>query len=851
MKKIGIISILTLVGFFGLAQNTVNMNQWLVAGPEKINMPVFSSIEDVDGNTFKESDLLKKYQVALAGTFPKANDAIALGRSTFNWKVTDIPSDSVLFPNIEKNNLILLTSYINVDRWTKGTINFTVNGLFEFFVDDELVKTKSTSELKSTKIDVILNTGKHKIIVKLISVENNVKINSVFEIGNVFTECNLSVTTDPKHALTINDVLEGQRVSSASISPSGKYALIDYSEIVTGSGKSKRYSVIYDLAAKKNVMVLRNKSIDNVSWLPRTDKISYSTEFEGKTEIFLYDFINGQEKLIAKDIKDISYFVWSPTEDYLIYSVHIAGEKPGDLKRVYEVDDRLPYFRDRSYLYKIETKSGNTSQLTAGNQSTYLNDIRFDGAKILFSSSKIDYKEVPFSKETLFELDMKTGQLDTLWTEKLYGGGPSYSPDGKKLLIQGGPESFGKLGVKVSEGRIPNSYDGQLYIYDLATKNVEAITKDFDPSVESAYWSNSGEIYLSVTDRDYGNLYRYDGKTKKFSKININVDVLGRIDYSYNQPLAIYNGTSINTPNKLFLIDLKKGTNTLLSFPDEERYSLIDFGKTEDWNFVNKSGTTIYGRIYYPNNYDPSKKYPVIVNYYGGTSPIERSFGGRYPLHTWAANGYIVYVLQPSGSTGFGQDFSALHVNGWGFDAIDDIIDGTKKFLAEHTTADASNVGCIGASYGGYTTMLLQTRTDIFKTAISHAGISSITSYWGEGYWGYSYNTGAAKFSYPWNRQDIFVRNSPIYNADKFQNSILLLHGTDDTNVPVGESLQYYAALKLLGKDVEMVLVDGQNHHILDYKKRIQWHYTITSWFDKKLKDQPQQWEDMYPEKNF
>ncbi|NJO89132.1 MAG: S9 family peptidase [Chloroflexia bacterium] len=238
------------------------------------------------------------------------------------------------------------------------------------------------------------------------------------------------------------------------------------------------------------------------------------------------------------------------------------------------------------------------------------------------------------------------------------------------------------------------------------------------------------------------------------------------------------------------------------------------------------------------------------MNYYGGTSPVERSFGGRYPANIWAANGYIVYIMQPSGATGFGQEFSALHVNGWGFDAIDDIIDCTKEFLKTHPSADAENVGCIGASYGGYTTMLLQTRTDIFKTAVSHAGISSITSYWGEGYWGYSYSAVATANSYPWNRKDIYVEHSPLYNADKFKNSILLLHGTDDTNVPVGESLQYYAALKILGKDVEMVLVDGQNHWIIDLKKRKQWHYTIMSWFDKKLKNQPKEWEDLYPEKN-
>ena len=295
---------------------------------------------------------------------------------------------------------------------------------------------------------------------------------------------------------------------------------------------------------------------------------------------------------------------------------------------------------------------------------------------------------------------------------------------------------------------------------------------------------------------------------------------------------------------------MTNGKSALLLAKKAQQLENVEFGQSEEWNFVNDAGTTIYGRIYYPVGYDPSKKYPVIVNYYGGTTPTNRAFGGRYPKNIWAAEGYMVYVLQPSGATGFGQDFSALHVNGWGRDAIDDIIEGTKKFLASHSSADAENVGCIGASYGGFTTMMLQTRTNIFKTAISHAGISDISSYWGEGYWGYSYSSGATKNSYPWNRRDIYVENSPLFHADQFQNSILLLHGTADTNVPVGESLQFYAALKILGKDVEMVLIEGENHHILDYKKRLKWHDTIMAWFDKKLKNQPEHWNDLYPDKN-
>jgi dipeptidyl aminopeptidase/acylaminoacyl peptidase len=402
----------------------------------------------------------------------------------------------------------------------------------------------------------------------------------------------------------------------------------------------------------------------------------------------------------------------------------------------------------------------------------------------------------------------------------------------------------------VSEGRIPNSYDTQLFLFDLKSRKAEPLTRNFDPAAGIAYWAPDGKIYLTATERDYVNLYRLDPKRRSFTKIDVPVEVITTVDYAKNNSIAVLRGTSICIPDRLYTLDLSTGKSTLLCDPAAGRLEDVISCQTEEWNFKNSRGTTIYGRVYYPVNYDPSKMYPLIVNFYGGTTPTSRAFGGRYPKEIWAAEGYMVYVLQPSGATGFGQDFSALHVNGWGREAIDDIIEGTKKFLAAFPSADADNVGCIGASYGGFTTMMLQTRTDIFRTAIAHAGISDITSYWGEGYWGYSYSAGATTGSYPWNRRDIYVDNSPLFNADKFSNSILLLHGTADTNVPPGESLQYYAALKILGKDVEMVLVSGENHQILDYKKRIEWHNTIMSWFDMKLKNQPQHWNEMYPDKN-
>ena len=138
--------------------------------------------------------------------------------------------------------------------------------------------------------------------------------------------------------------------------------------------------------------------------------------------------------------------------------------------------------------------------------------------------------------------------------------------------------------------------------------------------------------------------------------------------------------------------------------------------------------------------------------------------------------------------------------------------------------------------------MTLLTKTNRFAAAVSHAGISNLPAYWGIGYWGYLYSAMATAGSYPWNRKDIYVDLSPIFHADKVSTPLLLLHGNSDTNVPPGESMQFYTALKLLGKEVELIEIDKQDHHILEHDKRKFWTELIISWFNKKLKNQPLYW---------
>ena len=121
-----------------------------------------------------------------------------------------------------------------------------------------------------------------------------------------------------------------------------------------------------------------------------------------------------------------------------------------------------------------------------------------------------------------------------------------------------------------------------------------------------------------------------------------------------------------------------------------------------------------------------------------------------------------------------------------------------------------------------------------------------MTSYWGEGYWGYSYNSVAAAQSYPWSDPELFTKQGSLFNADKIHTPLLLLHGNEDTNVPIGESIQIFNALKILGRDVEFIEVDGSNHVVTDPDKRRVWQNTIMAWFAKYLQDDPSWWNDLY-----
>jgi dipeptidyl aminopeptidase/acylaminoacyl peptidase len=696
--------------------------------------------------------------------------------------------------------------------------------------------------------------GKYLVVVKSLVKKDTTSVLPVkvsMSYAKAFTTQAITASLSDEQFMNLSHVLLGQKLTVTDLCDDGSLILLKYSETYPPKGKTINRVEVKNPKTNQVLFSSRHSNISQVEWIPGTHNISYVTKNGITSALMAYNLKTHKETLLMKTPKQFSGYDWSPKGDFIIYSVQEEYEK--NKTGVYELrgmPDRWPWYRKRTQLFLFRLADHSVKQLTYGYLTNNLQDISQDETHILFSQNFPYYAKRPYTKQILMQMNLKTGRVDTIWNAS-FGGSAVYSPNGKQLLVTGSAAMFNGAGIHLKKAKIPNDFDIQAYIYTLATKNVEPITKNFNPSIENAWWNLSdNQIYFLTQDRSYVDIWKYDPANHNFTKLPMKVDVVTRVSFAQNAPVMSYSGSSISYPATGWLYNLKENKQAETANPEKAFFAHIKFGKTANWNFKNKQGYTIQGRIYYPPNYNPDKKYPLLVYYYGGTVPTSRDFGGRYPKNLFAAMGYIVYDLQPSGAVGYGQDFSALHVNGWGKENASDIIEGTKKFIKAHPQVNPNAVGCLGASYGGYMTMWLQTQTNIFTTAIAHAGISDITSYWGQGYWGYLYSSVASANSFPWNNKKLYVDHSPLFNAEKIHTPMLLIQGTADTNVPTGESIQLYTALKLLGRPVKFVEIKGQNHHIVDYNKRILWQKTIFAWLAKYLKDQPQWWNEMYPKKD-
>lgn len=758
----------------------------------------------------------------------------------------------------DKQDALHLASFcVSNTQRTKATI--AVEGLeqYRLFVDGEQVA------VNGNKAETILTPSQHTVVIKYLTRKNASSDKKSIKL--TVTAANgapLSVgDAAAKRAYNIYDVICAPNYPSVSISPNGKFIVVRKTWV---DRKGNNHS-ISELRNSQTNRVMATFE-ESVKWMPSSNKLYFTQKAsdssiageekqDGTLQLITINPLTMEREVLASHLPE-GWFQFTPDEKTLIYTLTTEGRKKDP--QVYDVkepEDRQPGWRERSNLAKYDLASGILQPLTFGYHNIYLMDISADSRYLLIGKGEERLIKRPTTLTSFYRLDLgsmntssaTTPKVETLIEKGEFLNSAQFSPDGKSILVSASPEAFNGIGKNVEEGQTPSMIDTQLYLMTLSDKKVRPLTRDFNPNVQSVEWSKvDGNIYFTAEDKDCVHLFQLNPKSGKFTLLKTPEEYIKSFSLASSAAEMAFSGQSASNADRLYKMNTKALKSQLVDDLSARELKNVELGECKAWNFVNSRGDTLCCRYYLPPHFDAAKKYPMIVNYYGGCSPTSRMFQSRYPHHVYAAMGYVVLVVNPSGATGFGQKFSARHVDTAGEGVAEDIISSTQAFCDEHAFVNRKKIGCIGASYGGFMTQYLQTKTDLFAAAISHAGISDHTSYWGEGYWGYSYSEVSMANEYPWTNKHLFVDQSPLYNADKIHTPLLFVHGTADNNVPVGESIQLYTALKLLGRPTAMVLVDGQDHHIIDYEKRLKWQNTIFAWFAKWLQDDGSWWTEMY-----
>lgn len=828
-----------LMASISASAETIEVKTLKYAGPYAVAQPWMADSVNIKGEAFDLKQLLDS---------PLSFTLLNKGKEV---------SAAQLLADKQQDALHLASFCVSNTQRTKATI--AVEGLeqYRLFVDGEQVA------VNGDKAETILTPSQHTVVIKYLTRKNasadkkSIKLTVTAANGAPLSVGDATV----KRAYNIYDVICAPNYPSVSISPNGKFIVVRKTW-VDRKGNNHSISELRNYQTNRVMATFE----ESVKWMPASNKLYFTQKAsdssiageekqDGTLQLITINPLTMEREVLASHLPE-GWFQFTPDEKTLIYTLTTEGRKKDP--QVYDVkepEDRQPGWRERSNLAKYDLASGILQPLTFGYHNIYLMDISADSRYLLIGKEEERLTKRPTTLTSFYRLDLgsmnassaTTPKVETLIEKGEFLNSAQFSPDGKSILVSASPEAFNGIGKNVEDGQTPSMIDTQLYLMTLSDKKVRPLTKDFNPNVQSVDWSKAdGNIYFTAEDKDCVHLFQLNPKSGKFTLLKTPEEYIKSFSLASSAAEMAFSGQSASNADRLYKMNTKALKSQLVDDLSARELKDVELGECKAWNFVNSRGDTLCCRYYLPPHFDAAKKYPMIVNYYGGCSPTSRMFQSRYPHHVYAAMGYVVLVVNPSGATGFGQKFSARHVDTAGEGVAEDIISSTQAFCDEHAFVNRKKIGCIGASYGGFMTQYLQTKTDLFAAAISHAGISDHTSYWGEGYWGYSYSEVSMANEYPWTNKHLFVDQSPLYNADKIHTPLLFVHGTADNNVPVGESIQLYTALKLLGRPTAMVLVDGQDHHIIDYEKRLKWQDTIFAWFAKWLQDDASWWTEMY-----
>ncbi|HPG08617.1 MAG TPA: S9 family peptidase [Saprospiraceae bacterium] len=654
----------------------------------------------------------------------------------------------------------------------------------------------------------------------------------------------LSLNTNAQQAVvpSFEAVLSLQSVRNATISPDGKQVVY---EVTSTDWEDNRYDTELWLSRDgATPFPLTNNAkgnSNNAKWSPDSQWIAYLTKKEDHTQIYAMRLAGGESFPVTNCMGDVQDFEWSPDGKKLLFLLAEDKEKEKKARssRFGEyAEEDAEFLLSRLWITAFEPEDWETQTWPGKIQDSVklkqktrilLDSVPYTISRFLWSpdGTRVAIQHQPdpminsFFHSDIALLDPASGIVTPLIHNPSFDGLIDWSPDGQSILYQ-----------TALDDSTSNYYrNGELYITDLTGKKRTRVAANFDEEFSSMNWVENG-IYATAYQKTRRMLWRIDpALPDEVQAFITSPDRINDFSITEDGKHLAYIGSSPDQLDEIYVkaagqpeIQITHNTNQISGWK-------VADGDVIQW--ASKDGAQIEGVLMKPADYNPAKKYPLLVVIHGGPTGISLPApltSYVYPITQWLAKGALVLMPNYRGSAGYGEGFRSLNVRNLGVGDAWDVLSGV-DYLIERGMVDPDSMGCMGWSQGGYISAFLTTNTDRFKAISVGAGISDWMTYY--------VNTDIHPFtrqylkSTPWSDPGIYALTSPITTINQAKTPTLIQHGEFDRRVPIANGYELYQGLQDVGVPVKMMVYKGFGHGITKPKERLAATWHNWQWFGK------------------
>ena len=645
------------------------------------------------------------------------------------------------------------------------------------------------------------------------------------------------------------------RIGGMNVSPDGKRVVYTVAYYSVPENKSNREVFVMNADGSDNKQITKTGFAENEAvWIKGGTKIAFLCNESGSSQLWEMNPDGTDRKRLSDYDKDIEGFAFSPDEKKVLFisqvkTVNSTADKYPDLDKatgviitdlMYKHWDEwvttVPHpfvadFDGESISNPVDVMEGELFESPmkpfGGIEQLAWNTT---SDKIAYTSRKKTGKEYAISTNSdIYVYDLNTKQTTNITEEnKGYDTNPTYSPDGKSIAWL----SMERDGYEADQNR--------LMVMNLETGEKTFVSKDFDSNVDSYCWSADCErIYFTGVWHGESQVYQID--LANGNKITPLTE--GMYDYASVALLGdklIAQRHSMSMGDEIYSIDLTGDhTVTQLTFENKHIYDQLTMGKVEERWMKTTDGKQMLTWVIYPPQFDPNKKYPTLLFCEGGPqSPVSQFWSYRWNFQIMAANDYIIVAPNRRGLPGFGLEWNEAVSGDYGGQCMKDYFTAIDE-VAKEPYVNKDRLGCVGASFGGFSVYWLAGHHDKrFKAFIAHDGIFNMEMQYleTEEMWFANWDMGGAY----WEKQNATAQrtfaNSPHKFVDKWDTPILCIHGEKDYRILANQGMAAFNAAVLRGVPAELLIYPDENHWVLKPQNGVLWQRTFFEWLDMWLK---------------